>query len=238
MNGITNVVQLEEIADAKGYLNKEREELVRGVYFHSYHAKEFKARWGKIAAWIILAIAFLVWYGIWKIFHGNEPRGWSVQVSFCTEEEAMRSGPKRLHQVVGNGASFDLKDTWSRWRKSASVPVKPIAVGLGKKAAGWEQTPEECALEFKQSASAKQVFVSVSSKFLERKPRDFSDDMRDMRGRTFFFKKRFGKKVEKEYLSVFVDGVRPSVATNYFLYVILPVMLLGLAYYAMTQVAF
>ena len=235
LNGITNVVQLEEIAAAKGYMNKESEELVRGVYYHSCHVKEFKGRWGRVAALIILAVAVLVWLGIWKFFHGNEPRGWSVQVSFCTEEEALRTDVRRLHRVVSNGAYVDLKDTWSRWRKNALVPVRPIAVGLGRKAAGWEQMPEECKLEFKQSASAKQAFVLAGSKFLDRKTRELPPDMK---GRTFFFKKRFGKKVEKEYLSVFVDGVRPSVATNYFLYVILPLALLGLAYYAMTQVAF
>ena len=235
LSGITNVVQLEEIAVAKGYMNKEQEELVRGVYYHSCHVKEFKGRWGQIAAWIILAVAFFVWLLIWKLAHGNEPRGWSVQVSFCTEEEAMRTDVKRLHRVVSNGAYVDLKDTWNRWRKNAFVPVRPIAVGQGRKAAGWEQMPEECKLEFKQSGSAKQAFVSAESRFLERKTRELPSDMK---GRTFFFKKRFGKKVEKEYLSVFVDGVRPSVAMNNFLYVILPLALLGLAYYTMTRVAF
>ena len=90
-------------------------------------------------------------------------------------------------------------------------------------------------MEFTQSSSAKQAFVKGGSKYLARKPREFPNDMK---GRTFLFKKVFGKKDEVEYMFVSVYGVRPSVATNYFLYIILPLALLGLSYYAMTRVAF
>lgn len=234
LRGITNIVQLDEIA-AKGYLDKDKEELVRGVYYHPGHLREMKARWGQIAAWIILAVAALVWFGIWKVFHGNEPRGWNVQVAFCTEEDALRTEPKRLHRIAGNGMYVDLKGAWSRWRKHALVKVRDIAEGAGKKAADWVRLPDDCLLKFKQSASAKQAYVEFGSRYLSPVNRELP---KDMKGRAFLYRKIFGKTGDVQYMLVSVDGVKPSVAMNFFLYIILPLLLLGLSYYLMTIVAF
>ena len=234
LNGVTNVVQLDEIAES-GYLDKEREELVRGVYYHSSHVKEFKGRWGGVAALIALLVAFIFWWGIWKIFHGNEPRGWTVQFSFCNEEDALTPDARRLNRVVRSGTYDDLKTPWSWWHKKAEVPVRNIAAVSGMKAASWALLPEDCTLEFTQSSSAKQAFVKGKSQYLARKPREYPEDLK---GRTFLFRKIFGRRDEFEYMFVFVDGVRPSVATRYFLYIILPLALLGLSYFAMTRVAF